>query len=148
MRYVLYVLIAMSGLAALPNAAEAYWHGRPWGWGGYYHPGWGCGWRCAGPGPVWAPPPPAVAAGAVGVVAAPTVVEPAPVAAAPVVATPAVVAPPVTYTAVPPIGSVYPTLPAGCVLAPRREINFYQCPGYRVRPLYGHNGVFYRVVPE
>jgi hypothetical protein len=56
--------------------------------------------------------------------------------------------PVVQYSPVPPIGSVYPTLPGGCVLAPRNEINFYQCPGYRVRPLYGKNGLFYRVVPE
>ena len=57
-------------------------------------------------------------------------------------------APIVEYGSVPPIGSIYPVLPAGCVLAPRNDINFYQCAGYRVRPLYGQNGLHYRVVPE
>jgi len=136
-----FILLALAGLTTMPNEAQAYWHGRYWGGGGFYHPGWGCGWRCGGPGwrgPGWAGPgwvAPAVVAGAVGgaVVAAPPYAPPAPV---------------VEYSSVPPIGSIYPTLPAGCVLAPRNQINFYQCAGYRVRPLYGQNGLHYRVVPE
>jgi hypothetical protein len=108
------ILFAIAGTTVLPSDAQAYWHGRYWGGGGFYHPGWGCGWRCGGPG--WAERGwvgPAVVAGAVGA---------------------AVVA--------------APSLPEGCVLAPRNQINFYQCPGFRVRPLYGKNGLFYRVVPE
>lgn len=125
------ILFAMAGATALPIDAEAYWHGRYWGGGGYYHPGWGCGWRCGGPG--WVAP-----------VVVPESVGPA-VSAPPPYAPPA---PVVEYSAIPPIGSIYPSLPVGCVLAPRNEINFYQCAGYRVRPLYGKNGLFYRVVPE
>lgn len=136
-----YVLLLLAGVSFAPNEAQAFWHGRYWGAGGFYHPGWGCGWRCGGPGwrgPGWVGPAvvaPAVVAGAVGaaVVAEPPYVPPAPV---------------VEYSSVPPLGSIYPALPAGCVLAPRNEINFYQCPGYRVRPQYGPNGLHYRVVPE
>lgn len=74
-----FILLALAGLTTMPNEAQAFWHGRYWGGGGFYHPGWGCGWRCGGPGwrgPGWVGPgwvAPAVVAGAVGgaVVAAP-----------------------------------------------------------------------------
>lgn len=145
------ILFSLLGTTLFPSDANAYWHGRYWGAGGFYHPGWGCGWRCGGPGwrgPGWGGPgwvAPAVVAGSVGaaVVAAPPYAPP-PLPAATQIAS----APIVQYSAVPPIGSIYPTLPAGCVLAPRNQINFYQCAGYRVRPLFGKNGLFYRVVPE
>jgi hypothetical protein len=135
-KFLVLILFAIAGTTVAPSDAQAFWHGRFWGGGGFYHPGWGCGWRCGGPG--WAERGwvgPAVVAGTVGaaMVAAPPYAPPEPV---------------VQYSSVPPIGSVYPSLPGGCVLAPRNEINFYQCPGYRVRPLYGKNGLFYRVVPE
>lgn len=142
-KFFVFVLLALAGVAALPQDAEAYWHGRYWGGGRFYHPGWGCGWRCGGPGwhgAGWVGP--AVAAGVVGA----GVVEGAPYAAPVIINQPG--APVIQYSAVPPIGSIYPTLPTGCVLAPRGEINFYQCAGYRVRPLYGPNGLHYRVVPE
>ena len=43
-----FILLALAGLTTIPNEAHAYWHGRAWGAGGAYHPGWGCGWRCGG----------------------------------------------------------------------------------------------------
>jgi hypothetical protein len=68
-----------------------------------------------------------------------------PVAAAPVVVAPGPVGP-VGYS-IPPIGATYPNLLPGCFLAPRNGINFYQCQGFRMRPLYGGNAFYYRVVP-
>ena len=150
------------GLITLSIAtdAEAYWHGYRGGWRGgpgWRGPGWGGCYRC---GPGWGP---------VGVVAGAAAVENAEVVAAesrptvvyenpPVVvaqqAQPSVlvsqgVAPPavVTESSIPPVGATYPNLLPGCVLAPRNGINYYQCQGFRMRPLYGGNSFYYRVVP-
>lgn len=156
---VLSSLMAMITLS-IATDAQAYWHGyrggwrggpgwRGPGWGGCYRcgPGWGPGWGAAG----------VVAAGAAAaetaaVVAAesrpPVIVEGAPVVVSQPVQVPgAVVAGTVMETSIPPVGSTYPNLLPGCVLAPRNGINFYQCQGFRMRPLYGGNGFYYRVVP-
>ena len=159
MKILSYILLGLVGFTTLTATtdAEAYWHGYRGGWRG---PGWGGGcWRC-GPGWVGAA---AVVAGAEvveGATAPQVVVEPAPApvyvqqaapaGAVPVAAAPAVVAPgpvgPVGYS-IPPIGATYPNLLPGCFLAPRNGINFYQCQGFRMRPLYGGNAFYYRVVP-
>jgi len=159
MKILSYILLGLVGLTTLTATtdAEAYWHGYRGGWRG---PGWGGGcWRC---GPGWVGPVGVVAGAEVveGSTAPQVVVEqaPAPVyvqQAAPVVvapgpAAPVVVAPgpagPVGYS-IPPIGSTFPNLLPGCFLAPRNGINFYQCQGFRMRPLYGGNAFYYRVVP-
>lgn len=147
MKFFTFFLLGLVGLVTLTatSNAEAYWHGYRGGWRG---PGWGgpgC-WRC---GPGWAAG--AVVAGATVVESAPpqVVVEQAP----PVYASQPqqiVVAPgpvPVTPYSIPPIGSTFPNLFPGCVLEPRNGINFYQCQGFRMRPLYNGNNFFYRVVP-
>jgi hypothetical protein len=160
MKIFTYVLFGLVGLTTLTitTDVEAYWHGYRGGWRG---PGWGGGcWRC---GPGWAGPA-TVIAGAEVVEgstapspvyvqqaappvyvqqAAPAVVVPGP--AAPVVLSSGPVAP-VGYS-IPPIGSTFPNLLPGCFLAPRNGINFYQCQGFRMRPLYGGNAFYYRVVP-
>ncbi|QWE09087.1 hypothetical protein [Polynucleobacter ibericus] len=156
MKIFAYVLLSLVGLITLTATTDtqAYWHGYRGGWRG---PGWGGGcWRC---GPGWVGP--AVVAGAEVVEGstAPVVVEQAPppvyvqqptqVVAAPaqqVVSAPGPAAPAGTYS-IPPVGSTFPNLLPGCFLAPRNGINFYQCQGFRMRPLYGGNAFYYRVVP-
>jgi len=149
MKIFTYVLFGLVGLTTftITTDAEAYWHGYR---GGYRGPGWGGGcWRC---GPGWAGPA-AVNAGVEVVevsTAPPVIVEQAPPTVyvqqpAPVVVAPGPVAP-VGYS-IPPIGSTFPNLLPGCFLAPRNGINFYQCQGFRMRPLYGGNAFYYRVVP-
>jgi hypothetical protein len=127
--------------------AEAYWHGYRGGWRG---PGWGGCWRC---GPGWVGPAAVVAGAEVveGATAPPVVVEQAPPPVyvqqpSQVVAAPGPTAPVGGYS-IPPVGSTYPNLLPGCFLAPRNGINFYQCQGFRMRPLYGGNSFYYRVVP-
>lgn len=149
MKIFTYVLFGLVGLTTftITTDAEAYWHGYR---GGYRGPGWGGGcWRC---GPGWAGP--AAVNSGVEVVevstAPPVIVEQAPPTVyvqqpAPVVVAPGPVAP-VGYS-IPPIGSTFPNLLPGCFLAPRNGINFYQCQGFRMRPLYGGNAFYYRVVP-
>ena len=155
MRFLTLALMALLSLGALTTStdANAYWHGYRGGWHGYgWHGGYGwrgpgC-WRCGGG---WGPGP-VIAAGVVGASAAavvaaesaPVVVTPPPVyvqSGAPVIEPAAVV------SSIPPIGSKFPTLLPGCALAPRNGINFYQCEGFRMRPLYGGNNLYYRVVP-
>lgn len=163
MKLITYAFLGLIGLVTLATTtdAQAYWHGYRGGWHG---PGWGGGcWRC---GPGWIGP--AVIGGAEiveGSTVPPVVVEqaPAPVYVqqpSPVVQAPApvyvqqpgpvVVAPgpgvPVAGS-IPPIGATFPNLLPGCFLAPRNGINFYQCQGFRLRPLYGGNNFYYRVVP-
>jgi hypothetical protein len=47
-----------------------------------------------------------------------------------------------------PVGSIYPTLPAGCVYTPMGSAVFYKCGGnVWLSPAYGANGVYYRIVP-
>lgn len=159
MRFLTLALMALLSLGSLTMSTEAnaYWHGYRGGWHGYgwhgaygWHGGPGC-WRCGGG---WGPGP-AVAAGFVGAAAAASVVaaESAPVVVAPpavYVQPGATVVEPVgaaAISSIPPVGSKFPTLLPGCVLAPRNGINFYQCEGFRMRPLYGGNNLFYRVVP-
>jgi hypothetical protein len=162
-----YVLLALIGLTTLTAATdvEAYWHGYRGGWRegpGWRGPGWGGGcWRC---GPGWGPG--AVVAGAVvGATIAeatsppPVIVQqvptpeyvqqPAQVVVAPAgnMPVPVPVPVPVAQYAIPPIGSTFPNLFPGCFLSPRNNINFYQCQGFRMRPLYGGNNFYYRVVP-
>jgi len=43
------------------------------------------------------------------------------------------------------MGGIYPTLPAGCVFRPM--LGVYGCGGTFLKPAYGANGVYYRVVP-
>ena len=43
------------------------------------------------------------------------------------------------------MGGIYPTLPAGCVYRP--VLGVYGCDGTFLKPAYGANGVYYRVVP-
>ncbi len=155
MRFLTLVFLGLISLTSLTMSsdAEAYWHGYRGGWHGGWAGGWhggygwrggpGC-WRCGGgwgPGPVIAAG--VVGATAVGVAAA----EAAPPAylqqAAPVVVESA----PISTSSIPPIGSKFPALLPGCALAPRNGINFYQCEGFRMRPLYGGNNLYYRVVP-
>lgn len=154
MKIFAYALLGLVGLTTLTAATDvqAYWHGYRGGWRG---PGWGGGcWRC---GPGWVGPA-AVVAGTAAVVegstAPPVVVEqaPAPVyvqqpAPQVVVAAPGPVASAAGEYSIPPIGSTFPNLLPGCLLAPRNGINFYQCQGFRMRPLYGGNAFYYRVVP-
>jgi hypothetical protein len=149
MKILSYILLGLVGFSTLTATtdAEAYWHGYRGGWRG---PGWGGGcWRC---GPGWVGPAAVVAGAEVveGATAPQVVVEqaPAPVYVqqpAPVVVAPGPVGP-VGYS-IPPIGATYPNLLPGCFLAPRNGINFYQCQGFRMRPLYGGNAFYYRVVP-
>jgi len=153
MRFLTLVFLALISLTSLTMStdAQAYWHGYRPGWhggwvgwhGGYgWRGGPGC-WRCGGG---WGPGP-VIAAGVVGATAAGIVAaESAPVVVqqAPVVVEPA---PVVSTSIIPPIGSKFPALLPGCVLAPRNGINFYQCEGFRMRPLYGGNNLYYRVVP-
>jgi len=153
MKFFSFFMLGFVGLAALTASsdAEAYWHGYRGGWRG---PGWGgpgC-WRC---GPGWVARPVVVGAA----VATTAVVESAPATTVveqpnPTVyvppAAPVVVAPtptPVQPYSIPPIGSTYPNLFPGCFLEPRNGINFYQCQGFRMRPLYDGSNFFYRVVP-
>lgn len=150
MKFFTIVLASLMGLITLTIAtnAEAYWHGYRGGWRG----GWGDCYRC---GPGWGPGPAAVEAAEVAnVESRPAVVYENP----PIVVAPQVQAPvPVTQTvpasgavketSIPPIGATYPNLLPGCVLAPRNGINFYQCQGFRMRPLYGGNSFYFRVVP-
>lgn len=163
MKIITYAFLGLIGLVTLATTtdAQAYWHGYRGGW---YGPGWGGGcWRC---GPGWVGP--AVVGGAEiveGSTVPPVIVQPAPAPvyvqqSAPVVQTPAPVyvqqsAPVVEAPApvvpvagtIPPIGATFPNLLPGCFLAPRNGINFYQCQGFRLRPLYGGNNFYYRVVP-
>jgi len=162
MKFFTIVLASLMGLITVTIAtdAEAYWHGYRGGWRG--DPGWrGAGWGgCYRCGPGWGP------AGFVGgaaavetaeVVAAesrPTVIyENPPVVIAqqtqvPVLASPgAITSGAMVEGSIPPVGATYPNLLPGCVLAPRNGINFYQCQGFRMRPLYGGNSFYYRVVP-
>jgi len=44
-----------------------------------------------------------------------------------------------------PVGAIYPYLPVGCVYRPIAAA--YECSGVWMRPAYGANGVYYRVVP-
>jgi hypothetical protein len=149
MKLFTYAFLGLIGLVTLATTtdAQAYWHGYRGGWHG---PGWGGGcWRC---GPGWVGP--AIVGGAEiveGSTVPPVVVEQAP---APVYVQqpgPVVVAPtpgaPVAGYSIPPIGATFPNLLPGCFLAPRNGINFYQCQGFRLRPLYGGNNFYYRVVP-
>jgi hypothetical protein len=163
MKLFTYAFLGLIGLVTLATTtdAQAYWHGYR---GGLYGPGWGGGcWRC---GPGWVGPGPGVEV-VEGATAPPVIVEqaPAPVYVqqpSPVVQAPAsvyvqqpgqpvVVAPapgtPVVGYSIPPIGATFPNLLPGCFLAPRNGINFYQCQGFRLRPLYGGNNFYYRVVP-
>ena len=159
MKIFAYVLFGLVGLTSFTIAtdAQAYWHGYRGGWGG---PGWGGGcWRC---GPGWVGPAAVIAGTEVveGSTAPQVVVEqapppvyvqqPAPAVAVPGSAAPVVLssgpAAPIGYS-IPPIGSTFPNLLPGCFLAPRNGINFYQCQGFRMRPLYGGNAFYYRVVP-
>jgi len=165
MKFFTIVLASLMGLITLTIAtdAEAYWHGYRGGWRGgpgWRGPGWGGCYRC---GPGWGP-----GWGAAGVVAGAAAVESAEIVAAEsrpavVVENPPVVVqqaqapvqapqgalPPgaIVETSIPPVGATYPNLLPGCVLAPRNGINFYQCQGFRMRPLYGGNSFYYRVVP-
>ena len=144
-----YILLGLVGLATLTAVtdAEAYWHGYRGGWRG---PGYGGGcWRC---GPGWVGPAAVVAGAEVveGSTAPQVVVEQAPAPVYVQQPAPVVVAPGPTVPAgysIPPIGSTFPNLLPGCFLAPRNGINFYQCQGFRMRPLYGGNAFYYRVVP-
>lgn len=149
MKILSYILLGLVGFSTLTATtdAEAYWHGYRGGWRG---PGWGGGcWRC---GPGWVGPAAVVAGAEVveGATAPQVVVEQPPASVyvqqpAPVVVAPGPVGP-VGYS-IPPIGATYPNLLPGCFLAPRNGINFYQCQGFRMRPLYGGNAFYYRVVP-
>ena len=89
---------------------------------GCYNCGYG-GWGAAAAGA-------AIGAAAVGTAAA--------AAAAPVVA-----APPAVW----PIGMTVGYLPAGCVYVHRPIRSWYQCPAGWLEPVYGANGLYYRVVP-
>ena len=163
MKLITSAFLGLIGLVTLATTtdAQAYWHGYRVG---VYGPGWGGGcWRC---GPGWVGPGPGVEV-VEGATAPPVIVEqaPAPVYVqqpSPVVQTPApvyvqqpgqpvVVAPapgvPVVGYSIPPIGATFPNLLPGCFLSPRNGINFYQCQGFRLRPLYGGNNFYYRVVP-
>jgi hypothetical protein len=149
MKIFAYVLLGLVGLITLTvtTDAQAYWHGYRGGWRG---PGWGGGcWRC---GPGWAGPATVVAGAEVveGSTSPQVVVEQAPTPVYVQQPSLVVVAPgpsaPVGYS-IPPIGSTFPNLLPGCFLAPRNGINFYQCQGFRMRPLYGGNAFYYRVVP-
>lgn len=148
MKLFTYAFLGLIGLVTLATTtdAQAYWHGYRGGWHG---PGWGGGcWRC---GPGWVGPGPAVEV-VEGATAPPVIVEQAP---APVYVQqpgqPVVVASgpgaPVAGYSIPPIGATFPNLLPGCFLSPRNGINFYQCQGFRLRPLYGGNNFYYRVVP-
>lgn len=159
MKMFIYVLFGVLGLTTLTitTDAEAYWHGYR---GDLRGPGWGGGcWRC---GPGWVGPATVITSAEVveGSTAPPVVVEQAlppvyiqqpspavviPGSVAPVVISSGPVAP-VGYS-IPPIGSTFPNLLPGCFLAPRNGINFYQCQGFRMRPLYGGGAFYYRVVP-
>lgn len=149
MKLFTYAFLGLFGLVTLTTTTDVqgYWHGYRGGWHG---PGWGGGcWRC---GPGWVGP--AVVGGAEiveGSTVPPVVVEQAPAPVYVQQPVPAVVtsAPgvPVAGYSIPPIGATFPNLLPGCFLAPRNGINFYQCQGFRLRPLYGGNNFYYRVVP-
>ena len=46
-----------------------------------------------------------------------------------------------------PIGATYGYLPAGCVYVHRPLRSWYQCPAGWLEPVYGANGLYYRVAP-
>lgn len=151
---VLLGLVALISLTATTDA-QAYWHGYRGGWRGpgWRGPGWGGCYRC-GPGWVGGAVIASSAVATEEVVAGSTspqvVVEQAAPAvyaqqSGPVVLAPGPV-PPSSYS-IPPIGSTFSNLFPGCVLEPRNGINFYQCQGFRMRPLYNGNNFYYRVVP-
>lgn len=45
------------------------------------------------------------------------------------------------------MGSVYPSLPPGCVYSPYSGVTYYKCGQIWFSPYYGANGMYYRVVP-
>jgi len=148
--FALLLVTLLSSATFMSTDAQAYWHGYRGGWhGGWgWHGAWGwrgpgC-WRC---GPGWGPGP-VIAAGAVVAAGAAAAASGPPVVVAP---PPVVVAPaapvPISTSTIPPIGSTYPSLLPGCFLEPRNGINFYQCQGFRMRPIFGGNSFYYRVVP-
>jgi hypothetical protein len=44
------------------------------------------------------------------------------------------------------VGNTYPVLPAACVARPYGGVAYYSCGGPWMRPYYGANGTYYRVV--
>jgi hypothetical protein len=46
------------------------------------------------------------------------------------------------------MGAIYPTLPAGCAYMAVGGGTYYSCGGTWLKPMYGANGLYYRVVPN